>query len=104
MHVHDTKVMQEVSLKYLITVRPLTEKDVSIDCPYGNFDLDDYEFHFNSLASDIESLNEVNSVSVSNNQISVDTALSEKELLGKMKPFFSQAFCFVRYLNIKSNA
>lgn len=95
-------VMQEVLLGYIITVRPLTEKDVSIDCPYGNFDLDDYGFHLNSLASDIENLDEVISVSVSNNQISVDTALPKHELLEKMNPFFSREFCYVRYLNIEN--
>ena len=96
--------MQEVLLKYIITVRPLTEIDVGFDCPYGNFDFDDYEFHLNSLVSDIESLVEVSSVSETNNQICVNTALSKNELLDKMKPFFSHEFCYVRYVGIESFA
>jgi len=101
---HKCTVMQEVLLKYVITVRPLTENDLSRDCPYGDFDLDDYEFHLQSLASDIENLDEVNSVSDPNNQICVDTALSKQELLEKMKPFFIREFCYVRYLSIESCA
>ena len=91
-------------MKYIITVRPLTEKDVSLDCPYCNFDFDDYERHLSSLVSDIESLDEVSSVSETNNQICVNTALSKNELLEKMKPFFSREFCYVRYEGIESFA
>ncbi len=93
-------------MKYLITVRPLGETDVSFDCPYGNLcsDDDDYNVHLNSLASDIESLDDVNSVRVSNNAIIVDSALPKPELLEKMKPFFSRELCFVRYLNIENCA
>lgn len=52
------------------------------------------ELHLNSLVSDIESLDEVSSVSETNNQISVNTALSKNELLDKMKSFFSREFCY----------
>lgn len=89
-------------MKYIITVRPLTKSDVSFDCPYGSLalDLEDYELHVKSLASDIANLKGVNSVLDTNNQICVDTVLSKDDLLEKMKPFFSREFCYLRYLSL----
>jgi hypothetical protein len=91
-------------MKYQIYVRQVEEKDLSFDCPFPDYDEDTYNMHLGSLVEDISSNTNIVDATESNNIITIETSLDEKDLLDTLKDLFKSEFCFVKFKEIKAVA
>jgi hypothetical protein len=88
-------------MKYEIYVRQVEKHDLSFDCPFPDYDEDNYNMHLASLVEDIDLNNDVISVTENNNIITIETPFEENELLDALKELFSREFCYVKFKEIK---
>lgn len=90
-------------VRFKLKVRPVIGRlDATRDCPFPIICPETYSMHRNALKEDIEQLDDVSSVSLSEKEdlILIDTTLSEEELLEKMKPLFTRSFICLRFSGI----
>jgi hypothetical protein len=91
-------------MKYQINVRKLDDNDFSRDCNFPVTEPTEYKECLALLATDIEQLQPIVSVSLVGNGIQIETELTESELLDTVKTMFQRVFCEVRFISVEKLA
>jgi len=88
-------------MKYKLIVRAITDSDTNTLCPFAPEE-DDVTIYLDSLIEDINNLSEVRIIKSDGFKIDIELMddLSDKEIKGLMKPFFTNRMCFIRFVSL----
>lgn len=78
-------------MKFILTIRPLTEKDITVSTPFLP-EADDYDMYLRALCEDIKKVDKIIAVTKNNSSLYIETnePLDEEELKNRIKPVFTK--------------
>lgn len=87
-------------MNYILKTKPLNNNDSSKQCPHPELNHENYEIYLNALITDISSIPSTSIKLTTDNEIHIESLLPKEEILSILKPFFSENFCHIRYVEI----
>lgn len=86
---------------YQLSVRPLTENDVNVSCPFLPEE-DELSVMINSFVEDISNLSQVKETKHSDFtvEIQLSSNVSEDRLKELVKPMLKEFFCYIRFVSL----
>lgn len=86
-------------MKFRVAVRPLSESDISLDCPYTP-SLEEYHQELELLLIEIKQIPQCISACFDRNDIYIDASFTNVgEMKNGLRSLFSKYICFIRFVD-----